>query len=213
MTEPQQHSTQTWSQPPPPPAPRPGLSGLVVTAAVLLLVFAVLAGLFALLILFIGAVAGEMPAILANDPAFSDPVFDDPAFDDDAFGDLMGMAQAFIFVFGGIALVMALAHLVAGIGVLKRRNWARITGLVLAGIGIVLLGISIGTSLLTMSQPIPTGAEIPTGMSREAYEDMVRGTVVIGLVITGLFLAAYGLIFFVLLARGHEFGRDPRLPA
>jgi hypothetical protein len=223
--DPNANQTQPWSTAPPvvPPPPAPPLAGYaqppagdwrrmagplpgsVVAAAVILLVMGTIVTLFGLLVFLSVGLIGSLPAELANDPAFNDPIFNDPAFEGQTFEEMMDMAQAGILVMGGIVLVFAVLHFVAGIGVLKRRNWARIIGLVMAGLAIVLTGVWLLLTLLAVgSQPIP--GSVP-GMSPEAVESMMRTTMIVVVVIGVVVLAAYGYAFFALISRGRDFSR------
>lgn len=179
------------------------LSGSIVAAAVIMLVMAVLTGLLAAIILFSSSIVA--------DPAFQDPLLQDPMFEGQSVEAAMAMAQAFFYVFAGIVLAAAVAHLAAGIGVLKRRNWARILGMVLAGLGIVLTGATAALSLLSAGQPLPPSMQDATGVTQEQYAAMMTGGLIFGIVISIVVLLAYGYVFFLLLARGREFSPQERI--
>jgi hypothetical protein len=106
---------------------------------------------------------------------------------------------------GGIGLALALAHLISGIGVLKRRGWARILGLVLSVLGVVIWGLALLGSVVAAVQPIPAGYLESSGLTIEQYRSFARIGSVVGLVITTVALSGYLFILVVLARRGREF--------
>jgi hypothetical protein len=106
----------------------PQRPGSVTTAAVLLIVLGVLVALFGLLSLFAGAV---FPS-LADSPEFREQ-----------FGEMSPALGGLFLVFGGVLLAYGVIEVVTGIFLLPGRGWARITGLIVAVLGILfsLLGV------------------------------------------------------------------------
>lgn len=167
-----------------------GASGVVVGAGVILLVIAALVGVFSLFALFAGALMGQMTG-LYGDSGLTDAQ--------------LALARVFVLVVGGIGLALAVAHLISGIGVLKRRGWARILGLVLSVLGVLIWGLALAGSLAAATQPIPAGYLESSGLTIEQYRSFARLGTGIGLVVTGIALASYLFILVVLARRGREF--------
>ena len=134
----------TWA--PTPPARSAGGSGTggsgtVTAAGVILLVIAALAGLLGILALLGGAIMSQMPTLSGSDSGLTQEELD----------AVMSMGRTFILVTGGVALAIGLAHLLSGIGVLRRRSWARILGLVMSVLGVLLWAlILVGTLVVLM---------------------------------------------------------------
>jgi len=165
-------------------------SGVVVGAGVILLVIAALVGIFSLFALFAGAIMGQMTGLSA-DSGLTDAQ--------------LAVARVFVLVIGGIGLALAVTHLISGIGVLRRRGWARILGLVLSVLGVLIWGLALAGSLAAATQPIPAGYLESSGLTIEQYRSFARLGSGIGLVVTGLALASYLFILVVLARRGREF--------
>lgn len=105
------------------PAQRsPPLPGSLLAVGVILLVLGVLAALGAGIIFLLAALGSAAPA------EFGVP----------APPEMVGAFMAFVIGIGVLATIDALAHLVIGVGVLRRRGWARVGGLVIAVLGIIL---------------------------------------------------------------------------
>ena len=96
--------------------------GQVTAAAVILIVLGVIVALFGILALLGGAI---FPTV-ADSPEFSGQ-----------FGDLSPAIGGLLITFGIIVLGYGVLEVVAGIFVLSGRTWARITGLILAVLGIL----------------------------------------------------------------------------
>jgi hypothetical protein len=171
-----------------------GASGMVLGAGVILIVFSALLGIFSLFALFAGAIMGEMSGL-----------YRDSGLTEEQIRTALGVGRAFVFAMGGIGLALALAHLVSGIGVLKRRGWARIVGLVLSVLGVVIWGLALVGSLVAAVQPMPAGYVESSGLTLEEYRSFARIGSVIGLAVTSVALAAYLFILVVLARRGREF--------
>jgi tellurite resistance protein TehA-like permease len=165
-----------------------------VGAGVILLVISALVGIFSLFALFAGAIMGQMSGI-----------YRDSGLTDEQVRIAMGLGRVVILAFGGIGLALALAHLLSGIGVLRRRGWARILGLVLSVLGVVIWGVALVGSIVAAVQPIPAGYLESSGLTIEEYRSFARIGSVVGLVITTVALAAYLFILVVLARRGREF--------
>ncbi len=130
---PQQPSEPGWGYPPgyvppPPPPPTQARPGSVTASAAILIALGVLVSLFGLLSLFAGAV---FPSV-ADSPEFRQQ-----------FGDLSGALGGLLLALGVIVLAYGVLELLTGIFLLSGRGWARISGLVVAVLGIMfsLLGI------------------------------------------------------------------------
>lgn len=118
---------QPWAYPPASvqpsywAAPRePASSPLATTAAVILLVVSILAGLVGLVILFVGAAAGSILPF---------------------FSEFAGQAEAIstaIVVAGTLTLFVSVLGVTSGIGVFAHKSWARWMGVAVGAIGVVL---------------------------------------------------------------------------
>jgi hypothetical protein len=197
----------TDEQPPEPIEPAPmwdaqtrpvviegGASGAVMGAGVILLVISALVGIFSLFALFAGAIMGQMSGL-----------YRDSGLTDEQIRIATGLGRVVVLAVGGIGLALALAHLLSGIGVLKRRGWARILGLVLSVLGVVIWGLALVGSVVAAVQPIPAGYLESSGLTIEEYRSFARIGTVVGLVITAVALSAYVFILVVLARRGREF--------
>ena len=190
-------ATRDWPEGSPPTvAPQQGLPASVLAAAVILIVVAVLIALMALLIMF--------SASLMN--SISDPsVFGDfeGSITRDQLEAGMSVAGGFFVVFAIIALLLSGSHFVGAIGILKRRSWGRITGLVLSFLALLILLIGLGSTIASFGQvPIYPGN---SGFSEEQLEQVARTGAIVGLTVTAIFAAAYGFVAAVLLRRGDVF--------
>ena len=192
-------ATRDWSPDANPTTltPQQGLPTSVLAAAVILIVVAVLIALMALLIVF--------SAALMN--SFSDPSVFGSHFE----GSItprqleagMSIASGLFIAFAIIALLLSGSHFVGAIGILRRRSWGRITGLVLSFLALLILLIGLGSTFASFGQvPIYPGG---TGFSEEQLEQVARTGAIVGLTVTGIFTAAYGFVAAVLLRRGDVF--------
>jgi hypothetical protein len=171
-----------------------GASGVVLGAGVILIVLSALVGIFSLFALFAGAIMGEMSGL-----------YRDSGLTEEQTRTALGVGRAVVLAMGGIGLALTVAHLVSGIGVLKRRGWARIVGLVLSVLGVVIWGLALVGSLVAAVQPIPSGYVESSGLTLEEYRSFARIGSVVGLAVTSVALAAYLFILVVLARRGREF--------
>jgi hypothetical protein len=184
----------TWSPSPPPPAAG-GASGTVVAAGVILLVIAALAGLLGILALLGGAIMGQMPTLSGSESGLTQEQFD----------AVMSMGRTFVLVFGGVALAIGLAHLLSGIGVLRRRSWARILGLVMSVLGVLLWGLILVGTFLASGQPVSAAYLADRGLTLEEYQAIARTGWIVGVSLSGIALAAYTFVTVVLMRQGREF--------
>jgi len=205
VTAPGDPTTQ-WSTAPPTPAPSgwqppppagPPLPASVLASAVILLVVAVLVGLIAGIIVLSATFLSAF-----SDPSMFGPEFGDPLTPDE-FEAGMNLAGGFLVAFAIVALLIAGAHLVGGIGVLRRRLWGRITGLVLSFLALLIMTIGLVSTIATFGQVIPFPGD--SGMTQEQLEQMATSGSVIGLVMTAVFFAAYAFVAVILLRRGDVF--------
>ena len=111
--------------------------------------------------------------------------------------------QRLFIAFAIIALLLSGSHFVGAIGILRRRSWGRITGLVLSFLALLILLIGLGSTFASFGQvPIYPGG---TGFSEEQLEQVARTGAIVGLTVTAIFTAAYGFVAAVLLRRGDVF--------
>lgn len=113
-----------------PRRPRPGW---VTASAVILLVVGMLAALTGLLLLAMGLLMGSVWTdafrVQSTQPSLSPEA-------------LSRMMTGVSIAMGAIAGAWALGTLLAGIGLLRGRGWARITGIVLSAIGLAVTGLA-----------------------------------------------------------------------
>jgi hypothetical protein len=106
-----------YTPPPAPPAPTGERTVLAAIAGVLLLIGGILGGIAGLAVLLVG---GPFAATLGD-------LVEVPGLAGGDAGALFGGVIAFT---GALIFLYSLAYLFAGIGVLRNRNWGRVTGLV-----------------------------------------------------------------------------------
>lgn len=182
----------TWS---PEPPRADGASGVVVGAGVILLVIAALTLLFAVLALLGGAIMGQLSSISAPGSGLTQ----------DQIDALSSVGRTFILVFGGIALAIGLAHLLSGIGILRRRSWARILGLVMSLLGVLLWALILVGTLVASGQPVSADYLANRGLTLEEYQAIARTGWIVGVSLSGIALAAYTFVTVVLIRQGREF--------
>lgn len=173
---------------------RPGPSGALVAAAVIQLVIATLAGLLGLLLVFLGAAIGQMHELFSQSGLSAEET-----------RLLVNVGGIVLLVFGGLALAVALAHLLSGIGVLKRWGWARILGIVMSVLGVLIWLLILVSNLLAATQRIPASYLSNSGLTVEEYRRLAGASSVAGVVIAAIVLAAYTFVLVVLSRRGSEF--------
>jgi len=94
-------------------------------------------------------------------------------------------------------LVVAIGHGAAGIGVLGGRGWARITGLVLGGLGLALNLIGLVVVLIGLADAHPI---TQNGITVDPLPSLI-----VTVVVLGAFAIAYGFVVFALARRGADF--------
>jgi len=183
-----------WDASPQPAVPQGAASGAVVGAGVILLVIATLLAIFAIFAVFIGLIMGEMPNFTGDTGLTPEET--------EAF---MNFGRTFVIVFGAVAVAFAVAHLVSGLGVLRRRGWARIVGLVLSVLGVLVWLLILASVAIAATQPIPAGYLENSGLTLEEYRSVERVGTIFGIVFAAIGLSAYTFVLVVLARRGSEF--------
>jgi hypothetical protein len=153
----------------------------VIAVGILLLILGLVLGLFGGLIAFAAGFFDQLDTLGAPivDPQTGEAI--DPQV-------ALEMVQGLVAGFGWVLLVVALAHVIAGIWIMRRAGWARVLGIILAIVGVLLWGLAFVASLATLGQP---GAEDVIG----------------GVIVTGIVAIIYLWSFIVLLRRGDAFRR------
>lgn len=202
-TDPTQPVQPTWEEPVsaapmPPPAPR--RSGWVTTAAVILLVVGALSALFGLIFLIVGVAFG---------PGFVEMLEAQPdASSDVDFGAVSGVFTAVMVGVGIVAVIWAVAHIAAGVGILAGRGWARITGIVLSVIGVLfsLLGLVGTVASLDATSRLMLDPEFQELYGRTS-EGMVGASMVTSVLFTLPFVIGYLIALIALIRNGPFFDR------
>jgi hypothetical protein len=174
--------------------PASGASAAVVGAGVILLVIATLLGLFGIVAIFAGAIMGQIRDLSGQS-----------GLTEEQARTLMTVGRPLIIAFGGVTLGLGLAHLLSGIGVLRRRGWARILGLVMSVLGVLFWVLVLASSALAAIQPIPAGALESSGLTLEEYRSIAGAGWIVGMAFAAIGLAANGYVLVVLIRRGREF--------
>ena len=118
----------------------------------------------------------------------------------------MTVGRTFILAFGGVALGSAVAHLLSGIGVLRRRGWARILGLVMSVLGVLVWLLVLVSTALAATQPIPAGyLQDSRADGRGIPADRARRLDHRRMAFAAIGLAAYTFVLVVLIRQGREF--------
>jgi hypothetical protein len=182
----------TWSPQPPPPVG--GASGSVVAAGVILLVIATLVGIFGIFGIFAGSTMGDLKNLQGQSGLTQEQL--------DTFAKI---GRTFVIAFGAVALAIGMAHLLSGIGVLRRRGWARILGLVMSVLGVLFWLLLLASSLLAATQPIPAGYLQSSGLTVEEYRSIAHAGWIVGMAFSAIGLAAYTFVLVVLIRKGREF--------
>jgi hypothetical protein len=183
----------------PPSAEERRLPGRVTAAALVLLIFGTLSAFgSALGVLWWLLVLARMGMGFGR---FGGPF-------NDGFGGGFGAGGLFGFLFIALAVALAVAvaggHIAAGWGILQRLPWARVLGLVVSGVGLVVFVMGILGTLVWVGT-LPDFREfdrIPEWLTTWARDVMTAGItlgVIVGLVVAG----AYAFVL-VVLARADE---------
>ena len=116
----------TWQAPPPVVAVAGGRTGLAAAAGIILLLLGILGGLLGLFVAVVGGSLASSFGELMEIPGVTDP---------------SGVVGGVVAFFGIIVVVYSLVYLIAGIGILRSRNWGRILGLIVGIVsGLIWLG-------------------------------------------------------------------------
>jgi hypothetical protein len=158
-----------------------GTPGSVLLVGIVLLIFGLLIGLGGVILVFASSFLEQMGTL-------GTPIVDPETGEAIDAEVALGMVEGFVVGFGIVLLVVALGHLAAGIGIMRRSGWARVLGILLAVIGVLIWGLAVLGSLAALGQP---GAEDAIG----------------GVIVTAVVAVIYLWSFIVLLRRGEVFRR------
>lgn len=161
---------------------------MLIAIGVILLVLGVLSALWGLLFLLSQALMRGLSP--------SDPAFNTPELQGIDMRGMLGAMSAVMVVLAIIALAFATAHIAAGIGVLRRRGWGRISGMVLAVLGILFDAVVVLSSLASFGQRSALAA-------RSATIDPTATVVVV--LVVAVFLVAHVFIVVGLIRSGRHF--------
>jgi hypothetical protein len=130
----------------------------------------------------------------------------------DGFGGGSGGGGFFGFLFVALAVALAVAiaggHLAAGWGILQRLPWARVLGLVVSGVGLVVFVVGILATLVWVGT-LPDFREfdqVPEWLTTWARDVMTAG-VTMGVIVGLAVAAAYGFVLVVLARADDVFDR------
>lgn len=117
-----------WQAPPPPVPMKGQRTPLALVAGILLLLLAIGGGLLGLLIIVVGStIINSLGSDITNIPGYN--------------GDPAALFTGVFAFFGIIIIAYSVAYLLAGIGVIRNSNWARVLGIVVGIIsGLIWLG-------------------------------------------------------------------------
>ena len=117
------------------------------------------------------------------------------------------MGAAFATGFGIVTALVAIAHLVAGVGIFRRGQWARILGLVMGGLGVLFGGLLLLIIVIGMvgGFPISDASLSTSGLTREQLEQAMRVGLIFGLVVVGVGFGAYLFTVIALARNGRAF--------
>lgn len=165
---------------PPAAMDRQGLSGAVTAAGVILLVIGSLVAVLSYIGFLSWALIGEMMN-LADQTGLTQG--------QQAAGHAAGRT---FFIVSSAGLAVAIAHLLAGVGILRRRGWARILGVVLGTLGAGGWGLVLLSAIFGAFQSFPA-------VSTTLTPAEIRATVRVGLIFVQAF-AAVGLVASIFVA-------------
>lgn len=147
---------------------RAGHSGAVTAVGIINIIIGSLSALGGLCVFLIGGLAGGAAHDFRGNPG----------------AGLAGILAGAILVVAFLILVVAVLEILAGIGVLNRKNWARILTLVLGGLSAVLGLVHIFGMVSAMNNPFP--------------EDRA-GAVFVSLLLVLLYVGYTVLVYVILL--------------
>src|SRR5437016_6759740 len=147
---------------------RPNTPGVVIASGVILLALAVLALLWTALFFVYGALVTSISSMVQSNPG---------EFGSINFGPMAEAMRPILYAVAFVFFCIAAAHLAAGIGVLGRRSWARITGLVLAVLG--LAGNVIGLILVLVGAATTRRELLQIGVLVDRVASVIVGAIVL----------------------------------
>ena len=163
-----------------------------MAAATTLFVFAVLAGLVSVLMLLSGAVYDQIPNTGTG-------------LSEDQFRSAMAMGRVVVLFFGIAGLLVAAAHVLSGIGIIRRAGWGRILGIVTASLGVLLSALVVVIVLIGLTQPISPASLGASGMTEEQYRSVPALGLAVVMVIMGGALLCYLFVLVALIRTGSAF--------
>jgi hypothetical protein len=189
------------------PIAPPRRSGWVTTAAVVLLAAGTLSALFGLIFLILG---------LAGGSAFTDLMAGQPGMPEDV--DLEAVSSVMIgvmVVMGVITLAWAAAHVAAGVGILGGHGWARVTGMVVSVLGLLLFLLALVGALTSMSaaSAIANDPELRAQAGGYSAEELMAATVITSVIFILPFVVGYLIALIALIRNGAFFDRSARVTA
>jgi hypothetical protein len=188
----------------PAPASAGTLPGNLTAAAVVLLVFGALDGLASVLMLLAAVLAGARHMTVIDDPRLMGGSPGLPWVMDGGHAGFMGLLFLLLLALLGAAVTGS--HVAAGWGILQRRSWGRLLGVVVSATALVVLLVGLAATLVWAAAGIaPDLADYPRQM-RMHYRSAMGATIALGTVLTLLAAAAYGFVLWVL-------ARHPDAPA
>lgn len=206
--------------PPTPEASAPAkLPDSVSAAAVLLLIFGVLAAFGTALALLATVSSGMRRFAYAGPELLRAPMrgpVDGPM--NGQFGDpTVGMylvpdgghvfflGLLFVVLVGMLGAAIAGAHAAAGLAILQRRSWGRLLGMTGSGAALIVLVMGLISTLLWTSVVTPLGLDdMPRHMGGN-YRSVTTAVIGFGMVATLLMITAYAFILGVLARHGDDF--------
>jgi len=199
------HDTQpvqpAWPPPPAEPVaePPPQRPGWVTTSAVILLIVGALSALVGALMLVLGVAIG---------PAWTDMMSGQPGIEGIDPAMMTGIMTGSLVALAVIALLWATGTVAAGVGILGGRGWARVLGIVLSIIGLLVTGVLLASVLGSFGM---TPEMIDDPSMREVTADDLRTGSAISAAFVGAFVIGYAIVLVTLIRSGAYFSRRSRV--
>lgn len=204
-----------WESPqgssPPPSLPRERRSGWVTTSAIVLLVIGALSALFSLLALLMGALFGSMWTDLMSTVPVEGSGFEGGSLDPGTAEAMGGFMTGFMIGIAIIGVIWSAAHIAAGVGILGARGWARITGIVLAVIGILFsaLGLVGVVASIGMSSAMVNDPAFRDIYGSEFTAETMGSALLLNVLMILPFAIGYVIVLVALIRNGRFFERQP----